>query len=216
MPKSTISTGKTIIKKKKWFNITSPKLFEDQVIGECYLETPEQGIGKKLVISLMTITGDPQKQNITLKFEIKKVNDSTLLADLIGYYIIPSAIRKMMRRSKSKIEDSFVLKTSDNVNVRIKTIFITKARSKGSVYAALQKAGREFFAKNVVKYSFEELINEVASKKIQIGVSSTLKKIHPLGVCEIKQLYIEPEKKAKILTVETDSLKEEKSQEVET
>lgn len=208
---------KTIIKKKKWYDIIAPNYFGDEVIGECYLEDIAQGVGRKFVTSMMTITGEPQKQNVSLSFEIKKTENSKLLAELIGYQIIPAAVRKMMRRGKSKVEDSFVLKTSDGVLVRIKPIFITRSRAKGSVVAALKKKEREYFAKNVPKLAFENLLKEVLTQKFQSALSSVMRKVYPLGICEIRMMCIEPiktAKKTKILEVppETAAVKTEETQ----
>ncbi len=211
------TAAKLLIKKKKWYEVVAPKYFGDYVIGECYLEEPSAGVGRRIVTSMMTITGEPQKQNVSLHFQLTNAENSKLIADITGYRIIPSAVRKMMRRGKSKIEDSFALKTADNVLVRVKPILITRNRGKGSILAALKKKEREFFAKNIPKQTFEALIKDILSQKIQHDLSAVLKKIYPVAVCEVRMFHIETVKKTKVLEVapEKTEAKTEEAPEVQ-
>jgi len=52
---------KTVIKKKKWVPIQAPKLFNEQIIGESLVGEAQELVGRRATVSLMTLTGDPQK-----------------------------------------------------------------------------------------------------------------------------------------------------------
>ena len=61
------------VKKKKWFEIVAPKLFDERVIGETTALEPDKLIGKPVLINLMALTNDPRKQNVSIKFNIESV-----------------------------------------------------------------------------------------------------------------------------------------------
>jgi|TARA_B100001964_G_scaffold214836_1_gene252728 ribosomal protein S3AE len=59
------------IKKKRWISIVSP-MFNDQPIGDTNVFDIKNALGKNLKINLMTLMGDPRKQNIDLLFKTEK------------------------------------------------------------------------------------------------------------------------------------------------
>lgn len=188
-----------VIKKKRWIPIVASKLFNEQVIGESFVEEPEQLIGRTVSVSLMVLTNDPQKQTTTVSFKITGVNKGMAVSELIGYRIIPSAAKKMMRRSRSKIEDSFIVESADKKIIRVKPLIVTRSRTTNSVLASMFKLERAYIAKMISKMDFESFVRDVVTKKIQHGLSQLLRRLHPVGACEIRQMEFIPTEKVKEL-----------------
>lgn len=176
----------TLIKKKRWVNIIAPKIFNEQIIGETYISDVSEALGKDVSVSLMALTGDPQRQTITLFFTMVGTNNNALLTQPIGYKIVPAAVRKTMRRGKEKIEDSYELITQDGVHVIIKPLLLTKNRTTGAVLANLRKTAKINLTKMVTVTTFENLLLELVNHRLQRTLSDSLKKIYPLSTCEIK------------------------------
>lgn len=176
----------TVIKKKRWVNILAPKLFNEQIIGETYISDVSEALGKAVSISLMALTGDPQRQTIALSFTMTGTNNNTLVTQPVGYRIVPAAVRKTMRRGKEKIEDSFELTTQDNTQVIIKPLLMTKNRTTGAVLTNLRKTAKANLTKMVNGTTFENLLLELVNHRLQRTLSDSLKKIYPLSTCEIK------------------------------
>ncbi|MCX6708090.1 MAG: hypothetical protein NTW67_00370 [Candidatus Woesearchaeota archaeon] len=184
-----------IVKKKRWIRILAPKLFNEQPIGESYVEEPQQLVGRNVTISLMILTNDPQKQAVNVSFKIIGSKNDTMLTELIGYKMLPAAAKKMMRRQREKIDDSFIVESSDKKIIRIKSLIITRGRTTGSVMATMRKLQRAYLAKTISQTDGENLIRDIVQKKIQYGLSQLLKRVYPVGACEIRQLeFIPPEK----------------------
>ena len=99
--------------KKKWVQIYAPKSLHDSFLGETYIGDFNDAIGKEITVSLMTLTGEPQKQSIMLSFKMIGSRNNTIVTDVIGYKMVPSAVRKTMRRGKEKIEDSLSFNQSN-------------------------------------------------------------------------------------------------------
>ena len=121
-PKAAKALAKSI--KKRWCNIVSPEMFRDFVIGETFVAEPSSIVGKTLSINLMTLTNDIKKQNINLKFLVNKIQNDTGIANVIGYELVPSSVRRLVRRGKERIDPSFVCHTSDIIMVRVMPLML--------------------------------------------------------------------------------------------
>ena len=170
--------------KKLWFSIVTPKDFGHYVIGETTAFEPQQLVGRNIKMNLMGLIHDPKKQNIRLVFQIKNVTDKTATTEIIRYELQSSYIKRMMRKGRKKIEDSFVIQTKDNVKARIKPIIITRLKTQRSVLTLIRKEAKEFIEEKVKTQNFVDLINNTISTKFQREIRDKLKKIYPLALCE--------------------------------
>jgi ribosomal protein S3AE len=180
-----MAKGKIV--KKRWVPIVTPKIFGGRELGETFVSEAPVALGKTVSTSLANITGDPQKQNILLKFRIVDFTGEKLTTEIISYRISPSVVRKMVRRTRDKIDDSFPLKTKDGKIIRIKPMLVTRARTTSSVLKALRNAARDFLARMVLKFDYENLMHEIVEKKLQKSMMQELRKILPLSVSEIRE-----------------------------
>jgi small subunit ribosomal protein S3Ae len=185
----------TKIVKKEWLSIKASKFFNNEMLGECYVTGPDDLIGRSISVNLANITGDIRQQSITLKFIINSVDEGAGIADVKGYEMAPASIKRVVRRGSNRLDESIVCKTSDDKSVKIKPMIVTRTLTKSAVHRALRKALIASVASQVKKHTFESLINEILTSKIQIGVKSDLKKIYPLKSVEIRVLETVEEKK---------------------
>ncbi|MEM2915960.1 MAG: hypothetical protein QXT19_01185 [Candidatus Woesearchaeota archaeon] len=189
------SKATVIVKKKVWLPIIAPGLFNNQIIGEMYLAEDADPAGRRVTVSLTVLTGDPQKQNVHISFDVIKKENNQLLTKIVGYSIIPAAVRKMMRRARERIDDSFCVKTKDGVVVRVKPTMITRGKTKSSVLKDLRSKMRTFVAKSVASMSFVDFIKDLVAHKFQRQLQDALRKIYPLQACELRAVHIETSEK---------------------
>lgn len=191
-----------LVKKKVWMPIIAPALFNNQPIGEMYLAEDQSAVGRKVTVSMMVLLGDPQRQNVHMTFEVAKQENGQLLTKVHGFSITPVAVRKMMRRARDRIDDSFMVKTQDGVSIRAKPVLITRARAKGGVLADLRKQLRLNVIRTINKLTFLDLVRDLVAHKYQRDLQDSLRKIYPLQVCEIRDVHIDLSEAAqkKILT----------------
>lgn len=186
-----------VIKKKRWVRIIAPVLFNSQIIGESFVAEPADLVGRCVSVSLMILTGDPQRQSSVAKFKITGVEKDVVNTEFLGYALLPSATKKLMRRAREKVDDSFLLGTADNKVVRVKPYVVTRGRTTGGVMATMRKLTRAYLARAVSKLSFEQLITEIIGKKLQHGLGQVLRKVYPIGACEIRGFEIVSAEKVK-------------------
>ena len=188
--------GGITVKKKVWIPLLAPKLFNEQEIGHMYLENPEQGVGRKANVSLMIVTGEPQKQNLHVTFAIKGVSEGRLTTELIGYNILASAAKKLLRRGREKIELSFLVKTKDNKTLRIRPLIVTRGKPGGGVLTNVRNLGKAHIIKAVASANFLDLMRDIVQHKFQRNIQDKLRKTYPVQICEIKSVFIVKEEAA--------------------
>ena len=214
-------TGKKV-RKKQWFQIIAPQLFHEQVIGEIYLYDIGDAVGRNVYSNLTSLTRDIKRQNINIKFIINRVSDNRAFTDVIGYEMIPASVRRLVRRGKSKIEASFVAETADRKKVRIKPLLIARNIVKHSVSLKLRKVVEELITKNFKKSPYINLVQSIVIHKFQSNLKKSLNKIYPLRICEIRDMQIEKEAKAKGISediikkeIEAKAIKEKEKEKAE-
>lgn len=199
------SVPKKAVVKKKWVSILAGFPFENAVIGETYIAEPEKLVGRPVTVNMAVLTDDPQRQKINCVFKISKLDGQNLLTEFTGYHFIPSSLRKLVRRGKDKVEDSFDAVTADGKKLRVKPFIITRGKIKGSVAASLHKAQRAFLLKTISSKKFEELVRELVQHKIQHELSAAVKKIYPAAAAEIRWLQKIGEEKVKTTAEKTEA-----------
>ena len=199
-------------KKKQWFQILAPKQFDNVVIGETLVAEPQAMLGKSLTHSLMNLTNDVKKQNVNIHFKVVEIEGSNGKTSIIGYEIIPYSVKRFVRRNSEKMDLSFTCDTADNIFIRVKPLIITKADVKGSIAAKMRNSIVQFLIKTIKRLTYDELINDLISHKVQSVMRETLNKVYPLKVCEIR--YVGIEDRTKKQEEQSPELKEEAKVEI--
>ena len=186
-----MATKKTVSKqqkKKRWFNILASPEFRNIVIGETPSFAPESLVGRTMRVNLMTLTRDPKKQNFSVIFKVKEVNGGDAHTELIKYNMGTVHIKRVVKRGKDKVDDSFVVTTSDNIKLRVKPFLITRGKVQHSVLTSLRKVSKEFIENEAKGKSCSDFWVSVLSSDLQRSMRGVLKKIYPLALVEIRML----------------------------
>lgn len=187
---------KTRIKKKRWYQIIAPKLLRNAVLGEVFVADPNMVIGKIVKANLMGLTNNVKQQNINLKFKITSIQGDKAYSELIGFELVPTSVRRLVRKGIKRIDESFVCVTSDGKKIRIKPFLLIRITTRSSTMLALRKQTKDFLTNGIKKTSYENLISSLMSHRLQSSLRDHLKKIYPLRTCEIRKIEMEKEKVA--------------------
>jgi len=176
------------VKKKRWFSIICPKSLGEKFIGETYLGEASEAVGRTITTNLMQVTGDIKSQSSSITFVISGVKDNKLTTDFVGYQFSPSSIKRFVRRRMTRVDDSIMLSTKENVKVRIKPILLTRSKVSKSVEYSLRKQLKEELTRIVKQTPFEELIHNILKHRIQKDLKDKLSKVYPVRTLEIRVL----------------------------
>lgn len=176
-------------KKKKWIPILAGKEFNNQEIGETYLEEPEQALGRFVEANLMMLTRDSKKQNFNVKFKISEVKNNQAYAELIGYSMQVAQLKRTTKKGKNKVDDSMGYKTKDDVNIVIKPILISKALTYKTTLKMLRQHTRGFLVNYTKNNTYANIMRDIVNGNLQKDIKGSLKKYYPVTSCIIKDAH---------------------------
>lgn len=182
------ASQKIIKRKKKWFALVAPPEFNNLFLGDTPAFEPENVIGRTIVVNLMTLTKDPKKQSYNVTFKIKEVKNSEAQTECIRYELPTVHIKRLVKKSKEKLDDAFQIESKDNVKAMFKPLYVTKAMVQKSKLTLLRRKTREFVTALAKEKTFSELMMMVISTELQKTLRNELKKVYPLSVCEVRML----------------------------
>ncbi len=177
-------------KTKKWFSIIAPRVLRNVMVGETLALSADETIGRTVTLSLMALVGDMKKQNTNVTLTINRIQDGKAMSELTGYELMPSAVKRFVRRGRDRIDDSFTVTTGDELTVQLKTLAITKGKTTGSKITLLRKLSRSTIKEYAKKVTYEELLNDLLGNKIQRGAGETLSKVYPLRNFEVRSFQL--------------------------
>ncbi|MFC1741651.1 hypothetical protein ACFL3V_03895 [Nanoarchaeota archaeon] len=189
-PKS--KKGKTVDKwrKKKYFSVVAPKVFQERELGQTLAYDSNSIKGRSMTANLMALTGNMRKQEVAITFNIYKVQGDTGYTMVEKYAITPSAIKRKVRRMRDRVDESFTCVTKDNRITRLKPLVITQVKTSKSVKCALRKRLIQFVINSVRKMEYEYLVNDIINEKLQREIARMLNKIVPIKFVYMRQMQL--------------------------
>jgi small subunit ribosomal protein S3Ae len=177
--------------KKVWVDIYAPvEIFNENKIGETPVnkDNIENVIGRTVDLNLAFVLNNFKYQNYKVIFQINKVSGLKAYTELKEVMLYPSYIRRITMKGTSKIEDSFIVKTNDGYDVRIKPLVITRFKAHRSQRTEIRKVYRKYLEEKVSSLKYYELIEKVINYDLQNEIKPALNKIFPVSNVEIKRI----------------------------
>ncbi|MFT4250202.1 MAG: hypothetical protein ACMXYD_02465 [Candidatus Woesearchaeota archaeon] len=174
--------------KRKWYPIHAPELFNKQLIGETMVWETESILHKPVKVNVMTLTGNPKKQSMDAYFLVTQVTEGVAHTKALGVELQHNAARRLARRGRSKVADSFLAKVSNGDLIRIKPIVMTRSLAKNDMQRALRAKTKQIVRAFTSKYTIETLINEVVEGRMQRYLKDQLSSVFPTRSVDIRFL----------------------------
>lgn len=176
--------------KKKFFEVPVP-LTAAKV--KLYAANAEELDNKIITLDM---TKSLKGKNVELKARVSHKEGKTE-SELISLVLLPSYIRRIMRRGIDYVEDSFKTSCKD-AEMIIKPFMITRNHVSRTVRKEIRNTTRKFLESHARIKTSRELFSEIMTNKLQKAISLRVKKIYPLAFCEIRWIeIIGPAKKSK-------------------
>ena len=171
-------------KKKKWVSLMAPKEFGGGELGESLVVDPKDLVGRNVITSLSNLN---RGKNFAIKiiFRGKEIIDGNCLCEPMGYYVLNSFARRVVKKGKTKIFKSLKLKTKDNVDVVLKIVLVTRRKITGGVSAKVRAELDSFLSETVKKADFMVTLDSIINYSFQKKIKEQMKGIYPVGSLEI-------------------------------
>lgn len=175
-------------KKKKWFPIIAPKMFDNTVLGETVTFDSSEVVGKAVMVNLMNLTGEVKNQNVNVRFKVRNVVEGKGQTEVIGYTLSPSFIKRVVRRRHSRVDARYKIKTKDNKELIIKPLVITRNKANRSEVGALKSTVLETLHAAAESSNYDDFIKNIMHYRFQLDMRKKLSKIFPVKTFEIKKM----------------------------
>jgi len=172
--------------KKKWFNVLASPEFKEQIIGETMAFESENLIGRSVRVNLSLVSREVRRQGKFVTFRIKEVKDATAHTELIKYEIPSMHVKRLVRKERDKVDDSFLVETKDGIKLRVKPLILTRDHTQNSVKTSLRKAVNDLLKKEAKEKTYSEFVLALLSMSLQKTIKSSLKTVYPLSLAEIR------------------------------
>jgi len=167
-----------LIAKKRVYDVEIPVIGQTvQVLSS----NPENLVGRTIKIDL---TRALKGKNIDASVIIRKEGDK-FFGEFFYIRLLPSFIRRMIRKSVSYIEDSFTAQSKDG-NIIIKPYLLARKRVYRSVRKALRDRAKEVIIEYIKNRTNDDVFFSILSGNLQKEIAVDLKKIYPLALSEIR------------------------------
>ncbi|MFC1690866.1 hypothetical protein ACFL0W_01685 [Nanoarchaeota archaeon] len=210
--KTTVSNWK----RKRWYKLIAPKIFNESFLGETPALEASSLLGRTVKVNLMNLTGDMKKQNISVTFKIIRLAADKAQTELKKYEMGSSNLKRIVRRGKDRIDQSVICQTKDGRSVRIKPLLLTRSNTTGLRLRSLRKEVLAIIDDVVNTITLDELAQDIVSNKFQKHLKQILSKVYPLRICDIRMLVVldeaSPSEKKEV--VEGEKSEEQKPLEV--
>jgi len=190
MAKKHKKESRISVKKKRWYSVKAPKVLNNVAVGETPSADPGLLEGRVLSMNLSNVVRNIKKNNLVVKFKIIEIKGNECVTDFVGYEIVPAHVKRLVKRSKCRIDDSFVVESKDKKSVRVKPLLLTRDKTCNSVLSSLRKTAKEHLTKKLASMDYNEFLNKLLVGDIQRELKGNLKKVYPLSIVEIRALKL--------------------------
>lgn len=175
--------------KKKFFDVEIPLT---SARAKLYASNQEELHNRVITLDM---TKNLKGKNVELKAKVQLV-DGKLTSELVSMVVVPSSIRRVLRRGTDYVEDSFETSCKDAL-LRVKPFMITRNRVSRNVRKEIRNTARKFIEGYMTIKNTREIFSELMTNKLQKNLSLRVKKIYPLAFCEIRWIEVVGEPKAR-------------------
>lgn len=208
-----IKKGKGVDKwrKKKYFTILAPKVFQERELGQTMAYEPSALKDRRLTANLMVLLGNIKKQHVNITFVVDNVQGDTGRTRVQKYEVVQAALKRKVRRQRDRLDDSFKCVTKDNKLVQIKPLVITVVRTSSSVKVDLRKKLIYLIKSAVNKMDYDSFVMELINDKFQRDLARELRKIVPIRSVDIRVMnYLGEQESSETAAERPASVAEEK------
>jgi ribosomal protein S3AE len=189
MAKKTIKSKSRIsVKKKRWYQVQAPKVLNSVVFGETLAADPEMLKDRGFNVNLGSVVRGGRNTNISVKFKVSNLKANICETDFYAYELSNGYVKRLVRRAKRRVDDSFVVESKDGIKFRIKPLVLIKNPVQASVQTTMRLRLREFVAKLAQENEYNKIVSMILQGNLQKEFKTELKKVHPFVNAEVRAL----------------------------
>jgi ribosomal protein S3AE len=177
-------------KNKKWFNVYSPKLFGENVIGEIPADDEKLVGGRMIKVNLSWLTNKPEHSFFVVGLRVTKASGSSANTELGFLEETYGYVHSLVRRHTSVVYITKQLKDREGKEFVLKAMVVTRNKIATTKKTAMRKALDDFFAEYASKVTLEEFIKAALDNSFQADGVNAIKNIAQISKFEARKIVV--------------------------
>ncbi|MFW5705080.1 MAG: hypothetical protein ACOCXG_04530 [Nanoarchaeota archaeon] len=190
MAKVVVKSKAKKAKRKFPVEIIAPEFLNSASLGTSQVSDLANFVGKSLKINLMYVSGSVKNQNVWLTFRVIEASSGQAKTEVKKYEQIPYYLGRFVKKGSDLVEDSFIAKSKDGKEVRVKPFVVTKENVSELVLSSVRAKTKESIVSELSKVTYDEFVSGVIGNKYQTQFRNEVKKIFPLKSFEFKKIEL--------------------------
>ncbi|MGI0141785.1 MAG: hypothetical protein ACREBF_04020 [Candidatus Micrarchaeales archaeon] len=177
-------------KTKVWFNVHTPKILGDSIIGEIPAQDEKSVIGRVIKVSLSWITKNPQHSFMTIGLRVISANGEAAQTEINYLEQVYSYTHSLVRRGSSAVYTISSLKDKDGKSVVLKLIGISRYKINTPKKQGIRRELSLFTTQYVNSLSTEAFVKAVIDGGFQMEAMKVVNRIAPMAKLEVKKIEL--------------------------
>ncbi|MDE1762115.1 MAG: hypothetical protein KGH59_01230 [Candidatus Micrarchaeota archaeon] len=177
-------------KTKQWFNVHTPQILGEAVIGEIPAQDESSVMGRVIKVSLSWITKNPSHSFMTIGLRVSSAKGNAAQTE-IGYLEqIYSYTHSLVRRGSSAVYTISKHKDSAGKKIVLKLIGISRYKINTPKKAGIRKAVIDFANDYIASKTTEEFVKSVIDGSFQVEAMKVASRVAPMAKLEVKKVEL--------------------------
>lgn len=176
-------------KRKKWFKLMAPSVYDNAEISEITAFDTKELIGRTIELSMRDL-GKGRDQSQKVVFRISKVKGETAETEVIKAFLTDSSVQKKSRKIKEKLIHVFFLTLATGQKVKFKVMLNTNNHLHRSTKSNLINTLPKVIEDIVKKKSANDLFAPGYFSKLSLETKKQLKVIYPINNVNIWKISL--------------------------
>ncbi|MDE1869576.1 MAG: hypothetical protein KGH71_01145 [Candidatus Micrarchaeota archaeon] len=177
-------------KTKQWFNVHTPKILGESIIGEIPAQDEKVVLGRIIKVSLSWVTKNPAHSFMTTGLKVISANGDAAQTELDNLELIYSYTHSLVRRGQSVIYTISKMQDKNGKPVVLKLIGISRYKINTPKKAGIRKALIGYAKEYLTAKSTEEFVKAVIDGSFQIEAMKKANAIAPIAKLEVKKIEL--------------------------
>lgn len=173
--------------KKQWYEIVTPKMFGEKIVGETPAADPKQLIGRRMEVSMLNISREYSKFYIKLILSISNIEGNKAYTSFVGHDVMRERVYRMVQRRTRRIDVIQDVVTKDGKKLRVKTLFVLIRRTNSAIKNSARSLAKNMIETIAKESDFEHFIEMIIRGDLQQIVRKECSKVYPVGNVEVRK-----------------------------
>lgn len=177
-------------KTKQWFNVHTPKILGEAVIGEIPAQDEKAVLGRVIKVALSWVTKNPAHSFMTVGLRVVSANGDAAQTDLNNLELIYSYTHSLVRRGQSVVYTISKMNDKSGKTMVLKLIGISRHKINTPKKAGIRKSLIGFSKEYVGSKTTEEFVKSVIDGSFQMEALKKANAIAPMAKLEVKKIEL--------------------------